>query len=142
MVSGKPAFDDDNTMKLFHAVVYEQPPNLAGSAAIAALNRVVHRAMAKRPEDRYPSAAAMAKDLREVMLISDAAAPVVAHRVTRLIVLPFRILPPPPAARHPVTGLLGLPFRILRPDADSDFLALAIPEAITTSLAGVGPQDA
>src|SRR5207244_11478596 len=31
-----------------------------------------------------------------------------------------------------------LPFRILRPDADSDFLAFAIPEAITTSLAGVG----
>src|ERR1043165_2055309 len=58
MVSGKPAFDDDNTMKLFHAVVYEQPPNLAGSAAIAALNRVVHRAMAKRSADRYPSAAA------------------------------------------------------------------------------------
>src|ERR1043166_4000284 len=43
IVSGKPAFDDDNTMKLYHAVVYEQPPNLAGSAAIAALNRVVHR---------------------------------------------------------------------------------------------------
>jgi eukaryotic-like serine/threonine-protein kinase len=117
MVSGKPAFDGDNAMKLFHAVVYEQPPNLAGSAAIAALNRVVHRAMAKRPEDRYAGAAAMAKDVREVMLISDAAAPVVAHRVTRLIVLPFRIL---------------------RPDADSDFLAFAIPEAITTSLAGVG----
>src|SRR2546423_4712905 len=117
MVSGKPAFDDDNTMRLFHAVVYEAPPNLAGSAAIAALNRIVHRAMAKRPDDRYPSAAAMAKDLREVMLISDAGADVVAHRVTRLIVLPFRIL---------------------RPDADSDFLAFAIPEAITTSLAGVG----
>src|SRR5207253_4043114 len=117
MVSGKPAFDDDNTMRLFHAVVYEAPPNLAGSAAIAALNRIVHRAMAKRPDDRYPSAAAMAKDLREVMLISDAGAPVVAHTVTRLIVLPFRIL---------------------RPDADSDFLAFAIPEAITTSLAGLG----
>jgi non-specific serine/threonine protein kinase len=117
MVSGKPAFDDTNTMQLFHAVVYEQPPNLAGSAAIAALNRVVHRAMAKRPDDRYAGAAAMAKDLREVMLISDAAAPVVAHRITRFIVLPFRIL---------------------RPDPDSDFLGLAIPEAITTSLAGVG----
>jgi len=117
MISGKPAFDDDNAMRLFHAVVYEAAPNLAGSAAIAALNRIVHRAMAKRPEDRYASAGAMAKDLREVMLISDAAAPVVAHRVTRLIVLPFRIL---------------------RPDADSDFLAFAIPEAITTSLAGVG----
>jgi serine/threonine protein kinase/tetratricopeptide (TPR) repeat protein len=117
MVSGKPAFDDESTMKLFHAVVYEAPPNLAGSAAIAALNRIVHRAMAKRPDDRYPSAAAMAKDLREVMLISDAGAAVVAHRVTRLIVLPFRIL---------------------RSDPDSDFLAFAIPEAVTTSLAGVG----
>src|ERR1043165_5715175 len=43
MVSGKPAFHDENAMRLYHAVVYENPPNLAGSAAIAALNRVVHR---------------------------------------------------------------------------------------------------
>jgi TolB-like protein len=117
MASGKPPFVEQNVMKLYHAVVYENPPNLAGSAAIAAVNRIAHRAMAKRPEDRYPTAAAMAQDVREVMLISDAAAPVVAHQVTRLVVLPLQIL---------------------RPDPDSDFLALAIPEAITTSLAGVG----
>jgi TolB-like protein len=117
MVSGKPPFDESNAMKLYHAVVYENPPNLAGSAAIAAVNRIAHRAMAKRPDDRYPSAAAMAQDLREVMLISDAAAPVVAHQVTRLV---------------------ALPLRVLRPDPDSDFLAFALPEAITTSLAGVG----
>jgi TolB-like protein len=117
MISGKPPFVEPNVMKLYHAVVYENPPNLAGSAAIAAINRIAHRAMAKRPDDRYAGAAAMAQDLREVMLISDAAAPVVAHQVTRLVVLPLRIL---------------------RPDPDSDFLAFAIPEAITTSLAGVG----
>src|SRR5438876_5503929 len=117
MASGKPPFDESNAMKLYHAVVYENPPNLAGSAAIAAVNRIAHRAMAKRPDDRYPTAAAMAQDLREVMLISDAASPVLAHQVTRLVVLPLRIL---------------------RPDPDSDFLAFAIPEAITTSLAGVG----
>ena len=35
-------------------------------------------------EDRYQSAGAMAQDLRETMLISDAASPVVAHNVTRL----------------------------------------------------------
>ena len=117
MASGNPPFDDSNGMKLYHAIVYENPPNLAGSAAIAAVNRIAHRAMAKRPDDRYPTAAAMAEDLREVMLISDAGAPVVAHQVTRLVVLPLRVL---------------------RPDPDSDFLAFALPEAITTSLAGVG----
>jgi serine/threonine protein kinase/tetratricopeptide (TPR) repeat protein len=117
MASGNAPFEDSNAMKLYHAICYENPPNLAGSAAIAAVNRIAHRAMAKRPDDRYQSAAAMAQDLREVMLISDAGAPVVAHQVTRLVVLPLRVL---------------------RPDPDIDFLALALPEAITTSLAGVG----
>jgi len=117
MISGKAPFDEQSAMQLFHAIVYEAPPNLAGSAAISAINRIVHRAMAKRPGERYQSAAAMANDLREVLLISDAGAPVAAHRVTRLIVLPLRLL---------------------RPDAEIDFLAQALPEAITTSLAGVG----
>jgi len=117
MISGHPPFEADNAMKLFHAIVYEAPPNLAGSPAIAAVNRIVHRALAKRADDRYSNAAAMAKDLREVMALSDVATPAVAHRVTRLIVLPLRML---------------------RPDPEIDFLAQAVPEAITTSLSGVG----
>jgi TolB-like protein len=117
MISGKPPFDEENAMRLFHAVVYENPPNLTGSAAITALNRIIHRAMAKRPDDRYPGADAMAQDLRDVMLISDAGSPVVARRITRLI---------------------ALPLRILRGDPETDFLAFALPEAITTTLAGVG----
>jgi serine/threonine-protein kinase len=117
MLTGHAPFTDENAMKLYHAICYEAAPNLAGSAAIAALNRIVHRAMSKRPEDRYQSAGAMATDLREVMMISDAGSPIVARQVTRLIVLPLRLL---------------------RPDAEIDFLAHAIPEAITTSLAAVG----
>ena len=117
MISGKPPFDDANAMSFYHALVYEHPPNLGGSAAISALNRIVHRALAKQPDERYQSAAAMSKDIREVMLISDAGSTVAAHRITRLIVLPFRIL---------------------RPDPETDFLALALPEAITTSLASIG----
>lgn len=117
MIAGAPPFDDPNVMKLFHAVVYENAPNLTGSAAITAVNRIVQRALAKRADQRYASAAAMAADLRDVMLISDAAAPVVARRITRLVVLPLRIL---------------------RSDAETDFLAYAIPEAITTTLASLG----
>ncbi len=116
MISGAPPFGDDSPMKLFHAIVYENAPNLAGSASITAINRIIHRALAKRADERYQSPSAMAQDLREIMLMSDAAGSVTATRVTRLIVLPFRIL---------------------RSDPETDFLAFAVPEAITTSLAGV-----
>jgi non-specific serine/threonine protein kinase len=116
MITGAPPFASENPMQLFHALAYENPPNLAGSAAISAVNRVIHRAMSKKAEDRYQSAAAMAQDLRETTLISDASSSVVAHKVTRLIVLPFRML---------------------RPDSEIDFLAHAMPEAITTSLAAI-----
>ena len=40
-----------------------------------------------------------------------------------------------PAAR-PMTRLIALPFRVLRPDAETDFLAFSLPDAITSSLAG------
>jgi len=116
MITGAPPFASENPMQLFHALAYENPPNLAGSAAISAVNRVIHRAMAKKQDDRYQSATAMAQDLRETALISDASSAIVAHKVTRLIVLPFRML---------------------RPDSEIDFLAHAMPEAITTSLAAI-----
>ena len=117
MIAGKPPFDADSAMRLFHAIVYEAPPNLAGSAAIVATNRVIQRALSKRPDDRYATATAMANDLRGILLMSDAASPVVARRVTRFI---------------------ALPLRVLRSDPETDFLAFAVPEAITTTLAGVG----
>ncbi len=109
MVSGTSPFSVDSGL--------EEPPNLTGSEAIAAMNRIIHRALAKNPVDRYQTASAMARDIRAAMLISDIAAPVAARRVTRLVVLPFRIL---------------------RPDQETDFLALALPIAITSSLTGLG----
>ena len=109
MVSGSSPFSVDSAL--------EEPPNLTGSEAIAAMNRIIHRALAKNPADRYQTASAMARDIRAAMLISDIAAPIAARRVTRLVVLPFRIL---------------------RPDPETDFLALALPVAITSSLAGLG----
>jgi DNA-binding winged helix-turn-helix (wHTH) protein/tetratricopeptide (TPR) repeat protein len=37
----------------------------------------------------------------------------------------------------PPTRIIVLPFRILRPDAETDFLAFSLPDAITSSLAGL-----
>ena len=67
MITGQPPFKADSLAALVHAVTHGRPPALTGSTAIAALDRVIHRAMAKRPDDRYPSADAMSQDLRNVL---------------------------------------------------------------------------
>jgi TolB-like protein len=43
-----------------------------------------------------------------------------------------------PALARALTRLVVLPFRVLRPDPEADFLAFSLPDAIATTLAGVG----
>jgi serine/threonine protein kinase/tetratricopeptide (TPR) repeat protein len=117
MLTGQPPFKGNSVAEVVHAIVYEQPPALGGSPAVAAIDRIIHKAIAKRPEDRYASAAAMGDDLRAAMLLIDSGA------VSR-----------PP---RPMTRLIVLPFRLLRPDADIDFLAFSLSDALTTSLSGL-----
>jgi eukaryotic-like serine/threonine-protein kinase len=119
MLAGRPAFAGRSAIEILHATRYEHPPALTGSPAVAAIDRVIRLAMSKRPDDRPGSADAMADQLRAVpgagVAGSDTA--VLAHALTRLVVLPFRVL---------------------RPDPETDFLAFSLPDAISTSLAGVG----
>ena len=53
----------------------------------------------------------------------------------------YRFLPPVETAaaraEAPVTRMIVLPFRWLRPDAETDFLAFSLPDAITASLSGL-----
>ncbi len=116
MLTGRYAFPGSTVMDVYHATLYEQPPALGGSPAVVAVDRVVRRALAKRPEDRYPNAAAMAEELRAA-LRAGSEGPV--PRVTA------------------ITRLIVLPFRVLRPDPDTDFLAFSLPDAITSSLSGL-----
>lgn len=116
MLTAKPAFEGGSTFDIAHAVVHDRPPMLSGSAAIMAADRVIHRALAKTPGDRFQTAAAMARDLRGVLTVSDATERAPVRQIPRLIVLPFRML---------------------RPDPDAEFLAFSLPDAITTSLSGL-----
>jgi serine/threonine protein kinase/tetratricopeptide (TPR) repeat protein len=115
MLAGRPAFSGRTIVEVLHATRYEQPPALTGSPAVAAVDRVIRRAMAKRPAERPPSADDMAEDLRHAGGLHGGAASSLAHALTRLVVLPFRVL---------------------RPDAETDFLAFSLPDAIATSLSG------
>jgi eukaryotic-like serine/threonine-protein kinase len=117
MLAGRHAFVGRTVAEVLHATRFEQPPALTGSPAVAAVDRVIRRALSKRPEDRPASADEMAGELRAVRGVSSGDAPVLAHPLTRLVVLPFRAL---------------------RPDPETDFLAFSLADAISTSLSGIG----
>lgn len=119
MLTGQRPFGGKTMVEVFHAVLYEAPPVVGGSAAAAALGRVVRRGLAKEPRERPASATDMAQEIRGALAVPDSGTEALprAHAVTRLVVLPFRML---------------------RPDADLDFLTAALPDAITTSLSGLG----
>jgi serine/threonine protein kinase/tetratricopeptide (TPR) repeat protein len=115
MLAGRPAFNGRTIVEVLHATQHEQPPALTGSPAVAAVDRVIRRAMAKKPAERPASAEAMADELRAIDGVHAAATSSLARALTRLVVLPFRVL---------------------RPDPETDFLAFSLPDAIATSLSG------
>jgi serine/threonine protein kinase/tetratricopeptide (TPR) repeat protein len=117
MLAGRPAFTGRTVGEVLHATMSEQPPALTGSPAVAAVDRVIRRALAKRPAERAPSADAMAEELRGVRGIDSDGTRALARALTRIVVLPFRVL---------------------RPDPETDFLAFSLPDAIATSLSGTG----
>ena len=115
MVTSEPAFAKGTIERTLHAVLHEHPPALGGSPAAIGVDRVIQRALQKDPEDRFQSAAAMADALRAAVRHVDSAEPIRLQSMTRLLVLPLRIL---------------------RPDAETDFLAFSLADAVINSLAG------
>ncbi len=116
MLAGQPAFQGESFGEIAHAVLHVSPPALSGSPAIAAMGRIVHRALARDPQERYPNAEAMAEELRATLQMDGIETKARAHALRRLIVLPFRLL---------------------RPSEEIQFLVYSLPEAITVSLAGL-----
>jgi len=116
MLTGQPPFPGESFAQIAHAVLEGSPPALSGSPAIVAMGRIVHRALARLAQDRYPTAATMAAELRGTLVMDGIETTAQARALRRLMVLPFRIL---------------------RPNQEIEFLAYSLPEAITVSLAGL-----
>ena len=113
MLAGRPAFTGNNLIEILHATIHDQPPALTGSPGVAAIDRVIRHALAKRPKDRPQTADAMSEELRQVRAAAHDETPRLARTLMRIVVLPFRVL---------------------RPDPETDFLAFSLPDAIATSL--------
>jgi serine/threonine protein kinase/tetratricopeptide (TPR) repeat protein len=116
MLAGQRPFVGGSFGEIAHAVLHGSPLVLSGSPAIAAMGRIVHRALSLEPQDRYPSAEVMAAELRATLQMEGIETKARANPLRRIIVLPFRML---------------------RPSEDIQFLVYSLPEAITVSLAGL-----
>ena len=116
MLTGRPAFSGSTLPAVYNAVLSEQPPPLVGEADVIAADRVIQRALAKRPGDRWQDVRAMAQAVRDALGLVDTGPTRQVRTVTRLIVLPFKVL---------------------RPDPEIDFLAWGLPEAISSSLSAL-----
>jgi serine/threonine protein kinase len=116
MLTGKRPFDGASSIDVLHAVLHQNPQPLSGSRGIEALDQVIRRALRKEPSDRYQSAQEMLEAIETVSLSQSTAVVAQTRRVARLI---------------------AIPFRVLKKDEESEFLAYALPDAISNSLAGL-----
>jgi TolB-like protein/tetratricopeptide (TPR) repeat protein/predicted Ser/Thr protein kinase len=116
-LAGQPAFAGAKAVEVMHATLHEQPPALAGSPAVVAFDRVIRRALAKAPAERFAGADEMSRELATVVLGDSGASAAPARPLTRLVVLPFRLL---------------------RADPEIDFLGPALADAVSSSLGGLG----
>ena len=115
MLAGRPPYGGRTPVDVFHSILYDEPPVLTGGPVVSAIDRVIHRALAKRREDRHQTAEALAQELRSALLLAGTQ-PVAARTTTRLIVLPLRVL---------------------RPDPETDFLSFSLADAVASSLSAL-----
>jgi len=111
MACGRKAFPGDGAAEIMTAILRDDPPR---AGLDGRLEPIVRRCLQKEPADRFPSAEALAVALPAARQVADATSP------------PDRL----PAAGP--TRLIVLPFRMLRPDAETEFLAFSLPDAIIT----------
>ena len=116
MLVGQPPFRGDSVVAVAQAILHDEPPALGGSPGVVGLDRIVHRALRKPVGERYQTADAFAQDLRSTLLGTDTA------DVSRV---------------RPMSRLVVLPFRMLRPDPSIDFLAFSLADAISSALSGL-----
>ncbi len=117
MVAGHAPFSGSNGLELLQTIIHGKPRPL-GDEIPATLRMIVGKALEKNPAERYQSMRDMVADLR---------------RLSRQTTLDQCASERPTA----ITRLIVLPFRLLRPDPEYDFLAFSLPDAITNSLSGL-----
>lgn len=107
MISAGHPWPCKSSVDTMHAILHDDPPPLQASWA-----GVLEKLLRKNREERYASADAVLEALANPALS-------------------------PAPRKRALTRLIVLPFRILRPHESSDFLSVSLPDAIASSLAAI-----
>jgi serine/threonine protein kinase/tetratricopeptide (TPR) repeat protein len=124
MIRGEPPFPRSSPRAVLTAHVMDDPPALPGSDLLArGLDGIIRRAMAKAPEDRYPTLRALAEDVARVLAESEAARGVAG--LSALDGSGDADAPP---------GLVVLPFENRSPDPDNEYFSDGLTEEVIADL--------
>ena len=106
MLGGMHPWRRSTSVDTMHSILHDNPPPIQSELA-----GVIDRLLRKDRDERYTSAASVLDALTNP--------------------------PARPSSRPALTRLIVLPFRVLRQNETSDFLSVSLPDAITTSLAAI-----
>jgi len=158
LLTGQPAFQGESANDVIAEVLKGDPAPLRLAAGVPAqLEAIVLRAMRKCREERYPSSAAMLRELKEFRrdyefrrsrkhhgqrfsIRRSGSAKFLVGLLALMVGLALIATPEwrrhsttPPAVSAPRT-LAVLPFRNLQPDPRTDFLGFSLADAVITKL--------
>ena len=120
MLTGRRAFQADSAAATMAAILRDPPAEISGSGGTpVALDRIVHRCLEKRPEERFQTARDLCFALKEAFegRLESGARPVSSG-----------------SRRAPLESIAVLPFDNLSGDPDAEYLSDGIAESIIHSL--------
>ncbi|RZP27326.1 hypothetical protein EVA25_03830 [bacterium] len=139
MLSGELPFVGDSLAAVIHALQTARPRELSQlqSAIDPSVQTTIYRALSRERTSRFETVSdfirSLSVDSSDETMITRSAPEFRLANVT----VPEVSRPPKQSAVIP-TRVVALPFRMLRPDEETDFLAFSLPDAITSSLHGLG----
>jgi eukaryotic-like serine/threonine-protein kinase len=136
LLTGTPPFSGPTLAAVIHAVTHASPAVLTGSPSAAALDRILHRALAKAPDSRYQTTDELAEALRLVRTDAASDQPMDVRAIVRCAVLPFRVLNP-----DRETDFLGSSLADALVGALSDLEALVVRSSVQTARYAGRPAD-
>ncbi len=153
MATGRRLFADGKKTRLVHAIVHKSPapPRSLNGRISATLNRIILKCVAKEPDNRYPTASALADDLRRLAAgsptVSIAPLPRIAAWGATLLIgafVVFLVVYNLDAIRgrfaRPagISSLAVLPLENLSRDPEQEYFADGVTDALITDLAKIG----
>jgi eukaryotic-like serine/threonine-protein kinase len=146
MLTGRPAFGAERTVEELRATLTHEPRSFSAHHEVPpALERIVRRCLAKRPDERYRSAREVSQALEALYAaeagprwrwaLAGVAAVAALLGASIFLDVPRRAGRDRAAALRPIRSLAVLPLKNVSGDPDQEYLADGMTEALITEMA-------